>query len=130
MFNTFIPRALASTHSVSTPRRLGGSRRLGAMPLGSPAPAFALLLALATVSMGAKARYIPREAQRAPSLAAYPSNADDSPACKAARLTDGSVYGERAAATSALLARRIPRVMIPVRLLGPLSGVTYRPDFP
>jgi hypothetical protein len=61
----------------------------------------------------------------------YPVSADSSVASRAARLTESECLRELARLQIKFdKAGPSPGVLIPVRLLGPISGVAYRTDFP
>ena len=89
----------------------------------------ALVAGLSGFSQGKKPH--PRYHRQSGHAPAYPAGADDSPASRAARLTESECFAE--------LARRhvdfekadpAPGVAIPIRLKGPVLGVSYRTDFP
>jgi hypothetical protein len=94
--------------------------------------ALAFVVGVSGLSEGAKKPSAPPQHQRHHGRPlAYPGNADSSVASRAARMTESECLHE-------LTQRQIefekagpsPGVLIPVRLLGPISGVAYRTDFP
>ncbi|HVW25930.1 MAG TPA: hypothetical protein VHC69_11215 [Polyangiaceae bacterium] len=62
---------------------------------------------------------------------AYPAGADDSPASRAARLTESECFAELE--REHIRFEKVgpsPGVAMPIRLTGPVHGVSYRTDFP
>jgi hypothetical protein len=94
--------------------------------------ALAFAMGISGLSEGAKPPAKPgqhrRHSGRPPS---YPVNADSSVASRAARLTESECLSELGRLQIKFdKAGPSPGVLIPVRLLGPVSGVAYRTDYP
>ncbi len=87
-----------------------------------------VLVGLSGVSPGKKPAPRSRHHGHSP---AYPAGADDSPASRAARLTESECFAElRRNDVRFEKAGASPGVVMPIRLTGPVRGVSYRTDFP